>query len=126
LDAENEYRYIGSVPLTEESATTGLMICGGKSELPQELSLELLDLLAGQVLAVEQHYLLVDNLQKENRSYTRLIHLLNASFDNISEGVVLLSPELSIQHVNPAAESILGYTSEESERSGLRKCFDRH
>ncbi len=109
----NEYSYIGSVPLTEESATTGLIICGGKSAQPKELTLELLELLAQQVLAVEQHYLLVDNLQKENRSYTRLIHLLNASFNNITEGVVLLSPELSIQHINPAAESILGYTSEE-------------
>lgn len=109
----NQYSYIASVPLGEQSATIGLIIFGGKSSVPPELTLDLLNILAEQVLAVEQHYLLVDNLQKENRSFSRLIHILNTSFDNISEGIVLLSPDLNIQHINPAAEAILGYTSEE-------------
>jgi PAS domain S-box-containing protein len=109
----NQFKYIGSVPLGEESAIIGLIICSGQNELPAELTLELLSILAGQVLAVEAHYLMVDSLQKENRSYARMIHLLTASFNNMSEGVVLLTPDLKIQHINPAAESILGYTTEE-------------
>jgi len=109
----NEYRYVGSVPLGEQGATVGLIICGGKDQKPALLTLELLNVIAGQVWAVQQHYSLVENLQKENRSFARMVNLLDASFNNIAEGIVLLSPDLTIQHINPAAELILGYTSEE-------------
>lgn len=109
----NQAKYIGSVPLGEESAIIGLIICSGQNEIPAELTLELLSILAGQVLAVEAHFLIVDSLQKENRSYAKMLHLLTASFNNMSEGVVLLTPDLKIQHINPAAEAILGYTTEE-------------
>lgn len=109
----NEYRYISSVPLGEESATIGLIICGGKNEKPAILTVELLQVIASQVWAVQQHYLLVENLQKENRSCARSNNFLDASFNNIAEGIVLLSPDLTIQNINPAAELILGYTSQE-------------
>jgi len=109
----NQAKYIGSVPLGEESAIIGLIICSGQNEIPAELTLELLSILAGQVLAVEAHFLIVDSLQKENRSYAKMLHLLTASFNNMSEGVVLLTPDFKIQHINPAAEAILGYTTEE-------------
>ena len=109
----NAYRYIGSVPLGEKSATVGLIICAGKDEQPEGLNTELLETIAAQIWAVQQHYLLVESLQKENRSFARLVNLLDAAFSNINEGVILLNPDLTIQHINPAAEWILGYTSQE-------------
>lgn len=109
----NNYRYIASAPLGEASALVGLVICAGKVEKPQEFSEKLLEMITAQIWSVQQHYLLIDNLQKENRSVVRMVNLLNAAFSNINEGIVLLSPDLTIQHINPAAEWILGYNSTE-------------
>ena len=109
----NNYQYIASTPLGEPGAMVGLVVCAGKKELPAELSEALLETIQTQVWRIQQHYLLIESLQKENRSYARMVNLLNAAFSNISEGIVLLSPDLMIQHINPAAEWILGYTSTE-------------
>ena len=109
----NGYSYIASAALSEGSATVGLIVCGGKTEIPAGLNEKLLDTIAAQVRALQQHYLLVENLQQENRAYTRMVNLLEAAFDNINEGVVLLSTDSIIQHINPAAEWILGYSSQE-------------
>jgi PAS domain S-box-containing protein len=109
----SNYQYIASTPLGEPSAQVGLVVCAGKREMPDSVSEELLDLIEAQIWNVQQHYLLIENLQKENRSYARMVNLLNAAFSNISEGIVLLSPDLMIQHINPAAEWILGYNSVE-------------
>ena len=109
----NNYQYIASTPLGEPGAMVGLVVCAGKKELPVEMSEALLETIRTQVWRIQQHYLLIESLQKENRSYARMVNLLNAAFSNISEGIVLLSPDLMIQHINPAAEWILGYTSTE-------------
>ena len=109
----NGYKYIASAPLREDSATLGLIVCAGKNEIPVTLNEKLLVTVANQVRALQQHYLLVETLQRENRSYAQMINLLDAVFSNINEGVILLSPDLTIQHINPAAEWIMGYSSQE-------------
>ncbi len=109
----NNYSYVASSPLGEPSALVGLVVFGGKETLPESLNEEWLEIIKTPIWSVQQHYLLIDNLQKENRSYARMVNLLNAAFSNIDEGVILLSPDLTIQHINPAAEGILGYNSTE-------------
>jgi len=109
----NGFKYMASAPLGEGSATVGLIVCGGKNEIPQVLNEKLLLTVSTQVRALQQHYLLVETLQRENHSYTQMINLLEAVFSNINEGVILLSPDLTIQHINPAAEWIMGYSSQE-------------
>lgn len=109
----NNFNYIASSPLGEPSALVGLVVFAGKDTLPETLNEEWLEIIKTPIWSVQQHYLLIDNLQKENRSYARMVNLLNAAFSNIDEGVILLSPDLTIQHINPAAEGILGYNSTE-------------
>jgi len=109
----NNFSYIASSPLGETSALVGLVVFAGKTTLPEILNEEWLEIIKTPIWSVQQHYLLIDNLQKENRSYARMVNLLNAAFSNIDEGVILLSPDLMIQHINPAAEGILGYNSTE-------------
>ncbi|MHC1740945.1 MAG: ATP-binding protein [Anaerolineaceae bacterium] len=111
----NGFSYFASAPLSEGNAMMGLITCGGKNEISHDLTEQLLITIANQLRAVQQHYLLVEALQKENRAYTHLVSLLDVAFNNIKEGVVLLSPNLTIQHINPAAEWILGYSSQEVE-----------
>jgi PAS domain S-box-containing protein len=109
----NGFTHIASAPLRDGEAFVGLIVCGGKAEPPKTLTEKMLVTIAGQVRALQQHYLLFESLQKENRSYAHWVNLLDAIFNNINEGVVLLDPDLAIQHINPAAEWILGYSSEE-------------
>lgn len=107
----NNCSYIASTPLGEPGALVGLVVCAGREELPATISEDTLEIMRTQIWSLQQHYLLIENLQKENRSYARMVNLLNAAFSNISEGILLLSPDLMIQHINPAAEWILGYNS---------------
>jgi PAS domain S-box-containing protein len=109
----NNYSYIASTPLGEPSALVGLVVFAGKEDMPESVTEDWLETIKTAIWSVQQHYLLIDNLQKENRAYARMVNLLNAAFNNIGEGVVLLSPDLTIQHINPAAEWILGYNSTE-------------
>ena len=109
----NGFTHIASASLSEGSATVGLIVCGGKAQIPSGLNEDLLSTIATQLRAVQQHYLLVENLQKENRSYARMVNLLDAVFNNINEGVILLRNDFTIQHINPAAEWILGYSNQE-------------
>jgi PAS domain S-box-containing protein len=109
----NDYKYIASTPLGEASALVGLVVLAGTGEMPDTITEVLLETIKTQIWSVQQHYLLIDNLQKENRSYARMVNLLNAAFSNINEGIILLTPDLMIQHINPAAEWILGYNSTE-------------
>jgi two-component system, NtrC family, sensor histidine kinase AtoS len=109
----NNYQYIASTPLGEPSALVGLVVCAGRDAQPEGINDDLLETIRMQIGSVQQHYLLIENLQKENRSYARMVNLLNAAFSNIGEGIVLLTSDLTIQHINPAAEWILGYNSAE-------------
>lgn len=109
------YSYIATAPLSEGSSMMGLIVCGGKGEPPRKLTENLMETIASQLQPLQQHYLLLENLQRENLSYAEMINLLDAIFSNINEGVILLNSDLSIQHINPAAEWILGYSSKEVE-----------
>jgi PAS domain S-box len=109
----NGYSHIASAPLSEGKAILGLIVCGGKGGIPTALTEKLLQTVAEQVRALQQHYLLFESLQKENRSFTQMVNLLDAAINNIHEGVILLDTTLKIQHINPAAEWILGYSSQE-------------
>ena len=98
-----------------ERSTETLIVCGGKGSCPSQLNEKMMTTIAAQVQSLQQHYLMVDYLQRENRSLIQMINRLDTVFSNINEGVILLTADLAIQHINPAAEWILGYSSQEVE-----------
>ena len=111
----NGLTHLASAPLTDGHSTRGLIVCGGKGDCPKNLTENMMKTIAAQIQPLQQHYLLIENLEKQNYSLAQMINSLDAVFSNISEGVLLLNTDLTIQHINPAAEWILGYSTQEVE-----------
>jgi PAS domain S-box-containing protein len=111
----NGFTHLASAPLSDGHSTMGLVICGGKGDCPKKLTENLMKTIAAQIQPLQQHYLLIENLQRQNYSFAQMINSLDAVFSNISQGVLLLNTDLTIQHINPAAEWILGYSTKEVE-----------
>ena len=78
------------------------------------MSLELLTLLATQLLALFQQQVLVKNLNDKLEIAHKTISLRNHVFENINEAVVVLNEALEIIDVNGAAEWLFGYTAAEA------------
>ena len=107
------YHYIVTTPLRNADSMEGLIVLAGKEQMPAGLDASLLQIITDQMLALYRHYLLIDALRGENHSYTNLINTLNEAINHIDEAVILLNTDFTIQHINPAAEWILGYSSQE-------------
>lgn len=105
--------YLGSVPLGPENAWFGLLVAAGQQADPPEHLLALMEILAAALASAFQHYILVSNLNQTIQSDTRYTSINNAITENAQEGIILLTPALNIVRMNPAAELILGYASQE-------------
>jgi len=110
----SKLEYVGSAPLNQGSGAFGLLVAAGKGQPPANMSLELLNLLATQLISMFQQQILVKNLHEKLENSQETINLRNHVFDNINEAVVVLNESLNIVEVNAAAEWLFGYTSVEA------------
>ncbi len=108
-----EIDFLATSVLMEEGAKTGLLVAGGKGEIPMELNLNALRLIGSLVTIFLQRSLLEKNLDERLALQQYAIATLDSITENMQEGMVVLSPELRIIQVNPAAEWMLGYAESE-------------
>jgi two-component system, NtrC family, sensor histidine kinase AtoS len=104
-----EIDFLATSVLMEEGAKIGLIVAGGKGEIPLELNLNALKLISSLVTIFLQRSLLEKNLDQRLVLQQFAIATLDSITENMQEGMVVLSPELRIIQVNPAAEWMLGY-----------------
>jgi two-component system, NtrC family, sensor histidine kinase AtoS len=105
--------FLASAPLGQTNAMIGLIAAAGDFEFPAEETLSVLELLATGVSALLQTHTLSTNLEQTVQNQGRDVMVGAAVKEGIQEGIVLLSPELTIKELNPAAETILGYAANE-------------
>lgn len=102
-------QFLATVPLGSPGAVLGLLVVGDKErEAPEDLLL-LTESLAGVANTILQHHTLTRNLRTDlaaTRSRNAIHELI---LEGIQDGVILLSPELTVQDMNPFAELTLGY-----------------
>ncbi len=101
--------YLGSAPLVQGEGVFGLLVAGGSGERPIQLNLESLELLASLLYAFLQHHFLVVNLNDQIQDLEHTRNQLGMTFENMNEGVIVLSSDLKIENINPSAEWMLGY-----------------
>ncbi len=109
----NEVDYLATSVLTEEGAKIGLLIASGKGAIPFELNLNALRLISSLVTIFLQQALLQRNLDQRLAFQQYALAALDSVTENMQEGMVVLSPDLRIVQVNPAAEWMLGYAEAE-------------
>ncbi len=120
LSARNAgFSSLATVPIGQSHALIGLLVIGGNNSLITETSLPYLQLLADAINAIIQYYSHTTNLETalENQLLSEIIQ--TTVINSIQDGIIIVTPQLLIKSINPAAENILGYTLDEARSKPL-------
>ena len=105
--------YLASAPLAQENAFTGLLVIAGDQLIATDKTLTVLQYLAATINSYHQNHVLAVNLKKKIREQARELVVGLALKETAHDAVVVIAPDLTIQELNPSAESILGYATRE-------------
>jgi PAS domain S-box-containing protein len=104
----NNLAYVASAPLGQTGVWVGLLALGGV-HAPIERIEVYLDLFAAQLTRIIEHHLLVTELKRQISEAWQSLVVSQAVMDNASEGMLLVSADMTLVGMNPAAEWMLGY-----------------
>lgn len=107
--------YVASTPLGQEKALFGLLVVGDTGREPADWMPTITEILGAHLHVAIQHYILSTNLTQAIENHQRLLTTHTSVFENSQEGIVILTPDLVIQDINPAAEWMLGYANWEAQ-----------
>jgi PAS domain S-box-containing protein len=110
---QEKYSYLAIKPLGEESRIIGILVFVGRDVEPPDDYEILLGILSLTITGIIQHKVFKENLISDELSTKRKLIISNNFIEATLEGFIVLSPELTIQEMNPAAESMLGYATRE-------------
>jgi two-component system, NtrC family, sensor histidine kinase AtoS len=105
--------FVVTAPLGQPNALIGLLVAAGEQEPDAEEVLAFMQILATGITGIIQSHVLTTYLQKSLQSKSTEVAFGAAIKEASQEAIVTLSPDLTIQELNPSAESILGYASRE-------------
>lgn len=113
LAYDNSATYLVSIPLRSKSIFLGLVLVYGHERTPDDITFRHLCIIGlaitGALFDLHKQKTYATNLQK----LKQVIRLEHTIMDNVEEGVIVLTPDLKIAELNPAAEIILGYNNKE-------------
>jgi len=110
----NNLAALATAPLGQKDAAIGILVIGAGSELNPEATLAQLHILSGVVSSIIQFHAHASNLEAALDEQMRVHAADKVGVDAVSEGIIVLTPTLTITRMNPAAEAILGYSSHEA------------
>jgi two-component system, NtrC family, sensor histidine kinase AtoS len=105
--------FLATAPLGQPHALIGLVAAAGdKNALPEGLQPSL-QVVASTITSILQNCTLTENLKQELNGQTANLALSAALKEHSSDGIIVISPDLTILELNPTAEAILGYANRE-------------
>lgn len=107
------YQYLVTIPLVKGDEWIGLIAIAGNHPIPTDESLRFLSLLGLEVAISIENILIIENAKKKIRNLRQVISIEQVIIDNLEEGTIIITPDLQIADMNPAAEIILGYSGRE-------------
>ncbi len=105
--------YFASAPIGETNAFIGLLIASGENSVPSSNLLPQLTFLASQINTIIQGHALNTQLRMDIQEYMTKVSTNSSIYNSMEDGVIILSPDLTISSLNPSAEMYLGYATEE-------------
>jgi two-component system sensor histidine kinase AtoS len=105
--------YLTSYPLGEQDAFIGLLVIAGNEGVIPEDNQSISQILVATITSIIQqsslhkHFLANEKIMRHNLTIGESIK------ENSQDGIIILSPDLMIEDLNPAAETILGYATRE-------------
>ena len=107
------FAYLASAPLGQPNARIGILAVAGINPVPSDDALAFLPILAGSITTILENQVLTSNLQSHVHNQNIELAIKSAVKDSVLDGVILITPQLTIQELNPSAEAMLGYPSRE-------------
>ncbi|MEN6579596.1 MAG: ATP-binding protein [Anaerolineaceae bacterium] len=107
------YHYLLTLPLLHNNSPQGLMIAAGEAPYPDDDTLRYLALMSAHAASAIQGLNSLERAQRTLNNIRHVVQIQHAITDNLEEGVIILTPDLRIAEMNPAAEFLLGYASKE-------------
>ena len=101
----NNLRYVGSTP----AGQSGLLVLADRVQEPSEHLPVILEAMGKQISGMMDHLAQLSDLRHQALENRRELSVWRSMGENAQEGVLLLSPELKVYEMNPAAEWMLGY-----------------
>lgn len=105
--------YIASAPVGETNAFIGLVVASGDNSAPSPNLLLQLTFLSSQINNIIQGHALNTQLRQDIQEYLTKVLINKAIYNTMEDGAIILSPDLTINSLNPSAELYLGYATEE-------------
>jgi PAS domain S-box-containing protein len=105
--------YVASAPIGQENAAIGILVIADDKNSPAENILDILGVLTNSLNSIIQGSILIKNLRDDLTVKNTSSQVYSVTTEEVLDSVVILTPELKIQELNPAAESALGYESNE-------------
>jgi two-component system sensor histidine kinase AtoS len=116
----NGLAYLASVPIGSSSnieknpgGLVGLLVVSDLEQQPSNNLLEILNLIGAQLSAYYNQRIKNEELTENLRDQADTLILRNWQMDHQREGVLVVSPDLTVVEINPAAEWMLEYTPAE-------------
>jgi len=102
-----------SVPIEMSGNRLGLLAAANLPPQNARQMVENLELLAAYIASALNHYLTVASLRRTIWEHSRALATRDAIAANSLEGIILLNPASRVVDLNPAAELMLGYGTQE-------------
>ena len=110
---EAELGYLVSVPILIDSMPDGLLLLAGNGTPPGNEDLRYLSLLSSLCSSVIKNLSTLESARQTLKNIRHITAIQQKITENLQEGIIILTPDLRITEMNPAAETILGYASSE-------------
>lgn len=112
----SKYQYLIVVPLGQESAKFGLFVAAGKQNKADENLLPMASMIAEYTAGLMEDQIALRNTRNLANKIKQVVKIQNEIISHLEEGILILTPELTVAEINQAAEDMLGYANVEALR----------
>lgn len=105
--------FIAAFPLSQNNTRMGLLVMADTVVVQEESFVTYAKLVAKGLQSLIYNFAIIENIKDTLNEHIRSLATRDAAISNALEGIILVKKDLTIEEMNPAAEFILGYASNE-------------
>ena len=110
---QKDFRYLVTLPIVEEKKCHGVFLSAGLTPIPKVETMRFLSLLANHTATSFGKLNALENATKRLQTMRHIVQIERDITENMSEGLIILTPDLKIAEMNASAENMLRYASKE-------------
>jgi PAS domain S-box-containing protein len=101
--------YLGTCPLGNARAQVGLIVVSDRVKQPLQSLTQAIKLFAAYLTSAHNYFLLVEELKQKANGLEKELSVQSSIVESVQDGIIVVTPELLVADINPAAEWLLGY-----------------